>query len=267
MKWYTRWFDMTEQCELHRWRRGGSNTGIIAWMHDKWDSSWSQFLNRCGFKKCVELQSGIVHFHRCFTLKVFQPIIILLCTTSIIFTNWLQEIHAILFLFNPNIFDIKIYPITICDHAPVSLTLKIESSFTPFPWWHFNTSLLKDSHSHSFIREGWPSFLEMNNSPNTSPALLRETGKVVTRRKIISNSSHKKKTRAKSTKQLMKEKLKELTMQTAPKKRHGMKYKPSNFNWIRSLQKKTEFLLQQLRYKNFEQNKKSEILFSKSTSA
>lgn len=106
---------------------------------------------------------------------------------------------AILFLSTPNIFDTKIHPIAISDHAPVSLTLKIESSFTPFIWWRFNTSPLKDSHFDRFIREEWSSFLEMNSSPNTSPTLLRETGKAVIRRKIISNS---RKTRAKSTKQL-----------------------------------------------------------------
>ncbi|KAF7649677.1 hypothetical protein LDENG_00137760 [Lucifuga dentata] len=41
--------------------------------------------------------------------------------------------------------NIKIHPIILSDHAPVSLTVQIESTFKPSHTWRFNTSLLKDA--------------------------------------------------------------------------------------------------------------------------
>lgn len=55
-----------------------------------------------------------------------------------------------------------------------------------------NTSLLKDHAFDSYFKRDWACFLEMNDSLESSPSLLREAGKAVLRGKIISFSVYKK---------------------------------------------------------------------------
>ena len=75
--------------------------------------------------------------------------------------------------------DNKIHPITISDHAPVSLSLTIQLHVRSPTRWRFNTSLLEDPDFISMIKKEWALFLEMNDSPEISPSLLWETGKAV----------------------------------------------------------------------------------------
>ncbi|KAF7640923.1 hypothetical protein LDENG_00005200 [Lucifuga dentata] len=106
--------------------------------------------------------------------------------------------------------NIKIHPIILSDHAPVTLTVQTESTFKPSHTWHFNTLLLKDPEFDKIIRKEWADFLERNDSPSISPSLLWETGKAVIRGKIISYSSFKKKQEQKLENDL-EEKIKHLT--------------------------------------------------------
>lgn len=92
----------------------------------------------------------------------------------------------------PVISDSKIHSIIICDHAPVTLRWNPINQLKCFTKWCFNSSLLKDSEFDSYLRREWASFLERNDSPETSPSTLWETGKVGLRGKIISFSIHKK---------------------------------------------------------------------------
>lgn len=92
-----------------------------------------------------------------------------------------------------NISDSTIHPIIISDHAPISITWKPPNNHQPSRRWRFNTSLLKDPEFNNIIKKEWTSFLEINDSPETSPSLLWQTGKAVLRGVIISYSTYKKK--------------------------------------------------------------------------
>ena len=152
----------------------------------------------------------------------------------------------------------KIHPIIISDHAPISISLRIESQYKPTSTWRFNLSLLKDPEFDRMVRREWADFLEINDVPEISPSLLWETGKAVIRGKIISYSSYKKKQEQQQMNDL-ENNIKKLTEEFAND--------PQNDLWIKLqkikielddiLSKKTEFILQQLRYKNFEFNNKS----------
>lgn len=89
--------------------------------------------------------------------------------------------------------DSKIHPITISDHAPITIIWNPNNKHKHVPRWRFNTSLLKDPDFDSYLKREWASFLEINDSPKSSPTVLWETGKAVLRGKIISFSVHKRK--------------------------------------------------------------------------
>ena len=89
--------------------------------------------------------------------------------------------------------DSKIHPIIISDHAPVTFRWNPINQPKRSTKWRFNSSLLKDPEFDSYLRREWASFLEINDSPETSPTILWETGKAVLRGKIISFSVNKKK--------------------------------------------------------------------------
>ena len=97
--------------------------------------------------------------------------------------------------------------ILISDHAPVTLDLNDKQFHRPRTRWYFHTSLLKDPDFDSFLKREWASFMEMNDSPDTSPTLIWETAKTVIRGRIISYSSHKKK-KKENMKKIWKTKLK-----------------------------------------------------------
>uniref|UniRef100_A0A3Q1CLT5 Reverse transcriptase domain-containing protein n=1 Tax=Amphiprion ocellaris TaxID=80972 RepID=A0A3Q1CLT5_AMPOC len=152
----------------------------------------------------------------------------------------------------------KIHPIIISDHAPISLSLQTDSIPKPPQTWRLNISLLKDPEFDRVIRSEWADFLKNNDSNDLSPSLLWETGKAVIRGKIISYSSYKKKKDLQTEKEI-EEKIKQLTENYAinPSDQLWSELQNAKLNLDNILSKKTEFLLQQLRYNDFEHNNKS----------
>lgn len=166
-----------------------------------------------------------------------------------------------LFLINNSItqnITTEIHPIIISDHAPISLHLELESTLKTSSSWRFNTSLLRDQKFDEMIRREWANFLADNDSPNLSPSLLWETGKAVIRGKIISYSSYKKKQEQRMEKDL-EAKIKLLTEQYAnnPEEQIWNQLQNTKMQLETIISKKTEFILQQLRYNNFEYSNKS----------
>ena len=152
----------------------------------------------------------------------------------------------------------KIHPIIISDHAPVSINLPIDPQYKPTSTWRFNLSLLKDPEFDRMIGREWADFLKINDSPDISPSLLWETGKAVMRGKIISYSSYKKKQEQQNIIDL-ENNIKKLTDEYAndPQNDLWIKLQNEKIKLDGILSKKTEFILQQLRYKNFDFNNKS----------
>ena len=152
----------------------------------------------------------------------------------------------------------RIHPIIISDHAPISLSLKTDTNRKPPQTWRFNLSLLKDPEFDQIIRREWADFLKNNDSPILSPSLLWETGKAVIRGKIISYSSYKKK-KEQQTEKDIEEKIKQLTEDYAinPSDQLWSELQSAKLHLDNILSKKIEFLLQQLKYNDFELNNKS----------
>lgn len=92
-----------------------------------------------------------------------------------------------------DITETSIHSIVISDHAPITLYLHSNQFYKQPPRWRFNLSLLKDPDFDRFLRREWASFIDINDTPNISPALIWETAKIVIQGKIISYSSYKKK--------------------------------------------------------------------------
>lgn len=158
----------------------------------------------------------------------------------------------------PNILDSQIHPITISDHAPVTLTWKQFSLPKSSSRWCFNTSLLSNPEFDKLIRNEWASFLEINYSPKSSPSLLWETGKAVLRGIIISFSTYnKRKEQEEETKLEQKMMQLENIIKINPSEdtqSELRKYK-SQLNGI--LNNKTQFLIHRLRQEQFHHNNKS----------
>ena len=115
------------------------------------------------------------------------------------------------------------------------------------------------------VRWEWANFLEDNDSPNLSPSLIWEAGKAVIRGKIISYSSYKKKQELQAEKNI-EEKIKQLTQEYAnnPSDQVWTQLQCTKSQLDNILSKKTEFIIQQLRYHNFEHSNKSGKFFGKS---
>jgi len=92
-----------------------------------------------------------------------------------------------------DISETKIYPITISNHAPVSITLMNERLTTPTRNWRFNTYLLKDPDFNNHFKREWATHLENNDLPGISSCVLWEEIKAVIQGKIISFLSCNKK--------------------------------------------------------------------------
>lgn len=157
-----------------------------------------------------------------------------------------------------------IHPITISDHAPVSITISNHTTASKTPTrWRPNTSLLEDTDFNILIRREWASFLETNDSPEISPSLLWETGKAVIRGKIISYSSHKKR-KEQELESSLEQKIKLLTNQynINPDKQtlNDLNHTKNQLDII--LNKKTEFMIQQLKYDQFQYSNKSSKLLA-----
>lgn len=157
-----------------------------------------------------------------------------------------------------NISESKIHPIAISDHAPVTLQWNTTSQHKPTTRWRFNTSLLKDHDFDSYLKREWACFLELNDSPETSPSLLWETGKAVLRGKIISFSVYKKR-KEKDQQAELEQKIKllediNINNPTEETQNSLRKYK-LKLNEL--INKHTQFLIHRLRQENFHHSNKS----------
>uniref|UniRef100_A0A672H1Y9 Endonuclease/exonuclease/phosphatase domain-containing protein n=1 Tax=Salarias fasciatus TaxID=181472 RepID=A0A672H1Y9_SALFA len=152
-----------------------------------------------------------------------------------------------------DISEIKIHPIVISDHAPVSFTLRNKKNKPPTRNWRFNTSLLKDPEFISYLTREWSIYLENNDLPDTSGRVLWEAGKAVMRGKIISFSSHKKKKEASRTLELeLRIKSLEEAYHVPPQENILKDIRKVKLELNEILDKKTQFLIQRLRLENFE---------------
>lgn len=158
----------------------------------------------------------------------------------------------------------KIYPIIISDHAPVSITISNQNTTNKAPSrWRLNTSLLEDTEFNTLIRREWAFFLETNDSPEISPSLLWETGKAVIRGKIISYSSHKKR-KKQELESTLEHKIKLLTHQysTNPDEQTLNDLNHAKAQLDNILHQKTDFIIQQLKYEQFQYSNKSSKLLA-----
>lgn len=152
--------------------------------------------------------------------------------------------------------DNTIHSIVISDHAPISLSINTQTYAKTSIIWRFNNSLLEDSNFITLIRQEWAFFLEMNDSPDTSPSLLWETGKAVIRGKIISYSSYQQQ----ELENILEQKIKFLTNDIS---RHPSEPKQKELKELKTQiddiiqKKKTQFQIQQLKFNGFQYSNKA----------
>uniref|UniRef100_A0A3B3HAI8 Reverse transcriptase domain-containing protein n=1 Tax=Oryzias latipes TaxID=8090 RepID=A0A3B3HAI8_ORYLA len=166
------------------------------------------------------------------------------------------------FLVNSSLLSIateaQIHPITISDHAPVSLTLKNKTSPPSLRSWRFNTSLLRDPNFIDFLAKEWSSYLQNNDHPGISSCLLWEAGKAVMRGKIIAFSSHKKrKENSKLVDLEQKIRLLEETYSNSPDEQTLQQIRKVRIELNEITNQRTQFLLQRLRLERFDHSNKS----------
>ena len=152
----------------------------------------------------------------------------------------------------------KIHPIIISDHAPVTITWSHNQQHKHTPRWRFNTSLLDDPDFDSYHKREWASFLEINDSPESSPTLIWETGKAVLRGRIISFSVHKKK-KEKEQEVRLEQKIKELETLNAnnPAEETLNELRKHQLELNEIINKRTKFLVYRLKQENFHHSNKS----------
>lgn len=88
--------------------------------------------------------------------------------------------------------DVKILPITLSDHAPLTLSWDICLRPTT-KQWRLNASLLNDREFVTFVNAELRYYLDTNTSPDISPLTLWDCAKAYLRGRIISFASAKKK--------------------------------------------------------------------------
>lgn len=104
--------------------------------------------------------------------------------------------------------ECKIEPITISDHAPVTLKMELGPKKS-FRYWRLNVSLLNDEIIKQEIRQELKHYFEANEDDTISPVTLWEGAKAVMRGCIIAISCRLKKQRVNSQNKL-EEKIKQL---------------------------------------------------------
>lgn len=87
-----------------------------------------------------------------------------------------------------------IEPITLSDHAPVILKLKIGPN-KQFKYWRANVSLLNKEANQKEIKQAICDYIEFNDTGDVTPTILWERAKSVLRGNIIALSSKLKKKR------------------------------------------------------------------------
>lgn len=100
--------------------------------------------------------------------------------------------------------DCNIEPITISDHAPVTLKLSMGPR-KQFKYWRLNVSLLSNELIKEEIQKELLDYMALNDNGSVSPSTLWEGAKVVMRGKIIAISSRLKKERLSEQNKLEKE--------------------------------------------------------------
>lgn len=150
-----------------------------------------------------------------------------------------------------NVKNSLIHPISISDHAPVSLTLQFKHAIKPSTRWRFNTSLLKDSIFNKMIEREWASFVELNDSSEITAITLWEAAKAYIRGKIISYSSYKKKKQIQLEQQLQ-QKIKILSENPTDNE----ELRTTQMELDKIVQEKNNFMIKQL---NFELVERSNI--------
>lgn len=148
--------------------------------------------------------------------------------------------------------DQHIHPILISDHAPISITWNIINQPKITSRWRFNTSLLSDPVFDSFFNREWTSFMELNDSPTTSPSLLWQTGKAVLTGRIIAFSVNK----AKKEKELEQNLVQsintlEQSNMSNPSQEQENEIRKLKQKLNEILDKKTNFLINRLRQEHF----------------
>ena len=90
--------------------------------------------------------------------------------------------------------ECNIEPITISDHAPITLKIKIGPR-VQFKYWRLNVSLLNDEATQQEIRKALTEYFAFNDNETVSPSILWEGARAVMRGNIIAISSRLKKQR------------------------------------------------------------------------
>lgn len=96
------------------------------------------------------------------------------------------------------IIDSEIGTMNLSDHAPIFLTLNLES-YRRNTTWRFNTSLLNDPSFKKQMTNEIQMYIKENVNGETTAPTIWDAAKAVLWGKIIAVSSHKKKVKAKKT--------------------------------------------------------------------
>lgn len=86
----------------------------------------------------------------------------------------------------------RIHPITLSDHAPVSLSLRWGLGPTPRGIWRLNETLLREDFILEELQREMQHFFEENQTDGISPLLVWETHKAVIRGLLVKHGARKK---------------------------------------------------------------------------
>ena len=122
--------------------------------------------------------------------KLLYILIILMCTN---FT-----LALIIFFIDgslvPKVTSSEYHSISISDHAPLTLNIRLSSQPYYSSPWRFSTLLLSDDAFNAFIESSTDEFITMNKNKSVSYSLLWESLKANLCGQIISYSAHCNKT-------------------------------------------------------------------------
>lgn len=99
--------------------------------------------------------------------------------------------------------DARIGMRKISDHAPTSVTLRLQDTPVKPCMWRLNSTLLTDSLTLKPISEAIRTYFRENTTDDVSPLTVREAHKCVIRGRMISLASQKKKASEKELKALL----------------------------------------------------------------
>ena len=100
------------------------------------------------------------------------------------------------------VIDSNVNTISLSDHAPVELCIKIYPERLRRGRWRMNTSMLQDEVFHNELAEDLSSFFEINIGSTDNMAMVWEASKAYIRGKIIAQTSKRKKEHINTVKEL-----------------------------------------------------------------